>query len=456
LIEQVEKQLKVSAVPDTRIIEVTFDASDPAVTARFLNALTAQFIEENLESRLQMNRQTSDFLITQVDELRNKLQKSQGNLQAYARSNGLIYTGDKQVLSQEKPRELQTELSQAQADRVNRQSRFEIARNAAPESIPEALNDSNLRSMENNLVDLRKQEAEIAVNFKPEYSKRKMIHAEINSLESAIQNKRRVILLQLDNELKESELRESLLAASYAKQTRLVTDDSEKSIQYDMLHNEVDTNRQIYQVMLQRVKESSIASALKATNVRVVDPARTPLHPYKRILPINAAVGLLLGLMCGGAAVVIQSKTDASLQEPGDTGTLLGIPELGVIPAVSLNPGRNSLLFGLSTQEKQLRSSPLAGSTLAKYPNKISDSFRAVIASILFAFPRGRALVLVITSPGSGEGKTTASANMALTLANMGHRVLLIDGDVSLCSRRGECDPGIRSKTHDIGERTNG
>ncbi len=430
LIEQVGKQLKVSAVPDTRIVEVTFDASDPVVAARFVNTLTAQLIEDSLESRLQMNRQTSDFLIKQVDELRNKLQKSQDNLQAYARSNGLIYSSDRQVLSQEKLRELQTELSQAQADRFNRESRFEVARSAAPGSIPEALNDSNLRSMENNLVDLRKQEAEMAVNFKPDYSKRKMLQAQIESLESSIQKKRSVILLQLDNELKESELRESLLAGSYAKQTRLVTDDSEKSIQYDMLRNEVDTNRQIYQVMLQRVKESSIASALKATNVRVIDAAIPPLRRYKPILRTNAGIGLLLGLLCGMATVVIRSKTNASVQEPGDAGTFLGIPELGVIPAVNLNAGRNSLLFGAATPQKQLGSLPLGGRGSAAYPGTLSDSFRAVIASILFAFPRGRTLVLVITSPSPGEGKTSASSNMALTLANMGRRVLLIDGDI--------------------------
>jgi uncharacterized protein involved in exopolysaccharide biosynthesis len=267
-----------------------------------------------------------------VDELRGKLQKSEDALQAYARQHVLIYTADKQVVSEDKLRQLQTELSQAQSDHADKQSRFEVARTAPPDTVPEVLNDGNLRTMENNLVDLRKQQAEMAVTFKPDYAKAKMLRAEIATLEAAIGDKRSAIVSRLENELHESERREELLAAAYARQTRVVTDDSEKSIQYDMLKHEVDTNRQIYQVMLERVKESTIASALKATNVRIVDPAKAPLHPYKPQMPANAAAGLLAGLLFGVAGVIVRSKASGSVQEPGDTAMLLGVPELGVIP----------------------------------------------------------------------------------------------------------------------------
>jgi len=430
LVEKIAKDLDVAAVSQTRIVEVSFSATDPVMAAKFVNALTSEFIEQSLEARWQMNHRTSEWLVGQLDELRGELRRSEDSLQAYAREKGLIYTGDTQSVSGEKLRELQMQLSKAQADRVDRQSRFEIASSATPETVPEILNDSNLRQMETSLIELRKQQADLGITFKPDYSKSKRVRAEIESLESAIENKRTQIVSRIDNELQESQRREQLLAAAYAKQARLVTDDSEKSIQYDMLKHEVDTNRQIYQVMLQRVKESSIASALKASNVRVIDPAKAPRRPYKPNLPVNGAAGLFCGLLLGTVAIVIRSKVDASVQEPGDAGMLLGIPELGIIPTVGPALTRVSPVRTLFSRENELENPDRRVITSCTDSPNIADSFRAVLASILFAGARQRQRVLVVASASAGEGKTTMTTNLAVTLANMDRRVLLIDGDI--------------------------
>jgi polysaccharide biosynthesis transport protein len=429
-LEKVSKNLKVSAVSGTRIVEVSYQASDPALAARFANSVTAEFIEQNLQARWQMNRKTSDWLVSQLDEMRGKLQHSEDTLQAYAREKGLIYTGDKQNISEGKLRELQAELSKAQADRVDKQSKSEIARTATPDSIPEVLSDSNLRSMESNLIGLQQQEAQMGVTFTPDYGKAKQLHAQIESLQGAISAKRSMIVSRLENELDESKRREQLLAAAYFTQTKLVTDDSQKSIQYDMLQHEVDTNRQIYSVMLQRVKESNIASALSATNVRVVDPAKAPMHPYKPVLPVNAGAGLLCGLMLGIALVIVQSKADGTVQEPGDAGMLLGIPELGVIPAAEGGLTQGARIRGLFSPSKGSENLGLQTASSAYGAAMVADSFRAVLASILFAGARERQRVLVVTSASPGEGKTTMTSNLASTLANMGRKVLLIDGDI--------------------------
>lgn len=426
LVETVAKRLKVNTVSDTRIVEISYEATDPAFAAQFANMLTVEFIDQTLQARLQMNRKTSEWLVNQLDDIQGTLRHSEDALQAYARQKGLIYTGDKQNISEDKLRELQTEVAKAQADRVERQSRFEVARSNTPESIPEVLSDSNLQAMEAKLTDLRKQEAEMGVTFKPDYSGQKKLRAEIQSLESAIKAKATVIIGRMDNELQESQRREQLLGAAYARQTRLVTDDSEKAIQYDMLKHEVDTNRQIYEVMLQRVKESSITSALKAANVRVIDPAKAPLHPFTPKLPMNAAAGLLGGLMFGIAGAILLSKANETVQEPGDLGMLLGVPELGVIPAGDVQTTKLSRLRALCFGEKQPEN-PTRQIVLSPIA---ADSFRAVLASILFAGAKQRQRVLVVTSASPGEGKTTTSSNLAVTLAKMGRRVLLIDGDI--------------------------
>ena len=312
LIDKLGKQLKVSQSGQTRVIELSFEANDPIQAARFANGLTSEFIQANMEARLDLSRHTTDLLLGQVDDLRTKLRTSEDALQSYARRQGLIYTNN-ESLSEEKLKQLQTELSKAEAERVERQSRAEVAHSVTAEAVPDVLNDTNLRAMESSLTDLRRQEADLRVVFKPDYSKAKRIQAEIETLEAAIATKRGEIISRVDHELMESKKREQLLAGAYALQMRSVADDSEKSIQYDLLKHEAETNRQIYQAMLQRVKRIKHSSAMKATNVRVLDQATPPEHPYKPNLPVNIGAGLVCGLMLGVVVVVGKARNNASV-----------------------------------------------------------------------------------------------------------------------------------------------
>lgn len=427
------KNLKVSVAGQTRIIEVAFDAPRPEVAARFANALTAEFIDQNSRMRGQMNRQTSEWLAAQLDDLRGKLEASQNAVERYARKQSLIYTADKQTVSEEKLRQLQAELSKAQADRVEKQSRFEIARSATPDTLPEVLNDNSLRALDAGLTDLRRKEADMEVTFTADYSQTKKLRAESAALEAAIARKRGEIVTRIANELSEAERREQLLTAAYADQTMRVTSDSQKSIQYDNLKRDVDANRQIYEAMLQRVKESAIASAIKASNIRVVDPALPPHHPYKPNFPLGSAAGLLFGGTFGLVAIVLRSRTNVHLREPGEAGSLLGIPELGVIPraqAAIRSPRVVTLVPQIDKPSTRLIGAGASAADPSDNSLAVADSFRAVLASIILTEAKGSQKVLVITSANSGEGKTTAAVNLAVTLAKMDRKVLLIDGDI--------------------------
>jgi capsular exopolysaccharide synthesis family protein len=428
MLDKIKKNLHVSADSQTRIVEVSFEAPDPKTAATFINALTAEYIDQNLQARWLTSQKTSEWLLGQIENFRGKLRRSEDALQAYARANGLVYTGDNQSISEAKLRQLQTELSKAESDRVEKQSRYEVARETTGETIPEVLNDNNLRSMETTLTDLRRQEADLSVTFKPDYVKAKRIRAEIEALESAVAAKRRAIVAGLDNAMKESQQRERLLSAAYSQQTRQVVDDSAKAIQYDVLKHDVDTNRQIYQSMLQRVKEATIASALKATNVRVIDAAKPPSRPVKSNLPLNSAAGLLCGFMVGILGLVIRSKVDANIQEPGEASLLLGIPELGSIPsakALGIRPDTARKLLSINADRAIAR--PFLEASESPV---FADSFRGVLASILFGGTKGRRRVLVVTSASQAEGKTTTISNLAAAVANLGGKVLLIDGDI--------------------------
>ena len=443
------KNLKVSVAGQTRIIEVSFDAPRPEIAAGFANALSSEYIDQNSQARWQMNHQTSEWLTAQLNELRDKLENSEKDLEAYARKASLIYTADKQTVSEEKLRQVQAELSKAQADRVEKQSRFEMARSARPDTLPDVLNDSNLRALETSLTDLRRQEAQLGVTFTGDYSKTKKLHAEAAALEEAISRKRAEIVSRIANELTEAQRREQLLRAAYADQTLAVTRDSEKSIQYDVLKREVDTNRQIYEATLQRVKEAGVAAAIRASNIRIVDPASAPPLPYKPNRLLASGLGLMLGFLAAGGFVIMREHADRCLRQPGEASLFLGVPELGVIPrwrsgvklrvyykrkAAAAAAGANGhSTLALNDAKPQLTAARESVElvTFQKKGSLHAESFHAAVTSLLFsgrANPGSR--VIVVTSAGPSEGKSTVSSNLAIALAESNQRVLLVDADM--------------------------
>jgi capsular exopolysaccharide synthesis family protein len=447
-LKQAARGMKVRAAGQTRIIELLVDSTDPRLAAAFANTITNEFVEQNLEARWQMSQRTGDWLSRQLDDMRLKLEHSEDALQAYARQTGLMFTSDKNNVSDDKLKQLQAELSRAQADRMAIQSRYELTRSATPDTLPDVLNDSNLRDIQIKLTDLRRQEAELATTYKADYTKVRRIQAQIASLESALERERAAILSRIRNEYDEAQRREKLLAAAYGSQAQVVTQDSEKEIQYNILKREVESNRQLYEGMLQRVKESAIASAMNASNVRVVDAAKTPKNPYKPDLPLNAGLGLLTGGFLGIAFVVMRERANRTLQQPGDASFLLNVPELGAIP--SARASSSNRLYYLREKETPAEASrktntllTAAGNgkggpadrvelvTLQRRPSMVAEAFRTVLTSILFSGENGsRPRVLAITSPGPVEGKTTVATNLSIALAEIGRKVLLIDADL--------------------------
>jgi succinoglycan biosynthesis transport protein ExoP len=431
--------VRVKAAGQTRIIEVTVDSTDPNMAAAFANTLANEFIDQNMESRWQMTQRTGDWLARQLDEMKIKLEKSEDALQEYARKAGLLFTGEKQNVSEEKLRQLQSALSAAQMDRVAKQARYEMAKNSSPETLPDVLNDPTLQDYQSKITELRRQEAELSATYKPEYSRVKKVQAQLATVEAALKRERAAIINRIKNEYDEALQRERMLARDYAAQTRVVTAEAEKSIQYNILKREVETNRQLYEAMLQRVKESSILSALRASNVRVVDPAKPPTSPYKPDIPLSAGVGLLAGSLLGVAFVVVRERADRTLQEPGDAPFYLNVPELGVIPAA--DTGRHLLYYKRRKLPAEAKSLVKAESralpdrvelaTWQQKPSLVAESFRVVLTSILFSGANGnQPRVLVLTSAAPGEGKTTVASNLAIAISEIRLKVLVIDGDM--------------------------
>ena len=433
----VARSLKVRTEVNTRLVEILYDSKDPQLAADFVNALTTEFIQQNLEARWKTTQQTGEWLTRQMEDVRIKLEKSEDELQSYAHASGLLFTSEKDNVAEDKLRQLQEEISKAQADRAAKQSRYELASTAPPESLPEVLDDKTLEEYQVKLTDLHRQLAELSSSLTPAHPAVKKVQAQVTTLESALQKERTNVIQRIRNEYESTYRRENLLAANYAGQARVMSYQAAKVSHYNILKREVDTNRQLYDSMLHNVQEAGMTSALRASNIRVVDPAIPPTRPYKPSLVLNSALGLLAGAFFGFVFVVMRERADRSIQAPGEAGLSLGVPELGVIPSLDAERSRFFAYYqkGRATKGVELkdneRSRQVELATSQRNLSVLADSFRATVTSILYAGENGtRPRVIVLTSASPREGKTTVASNLALALAEIGWPVLLIDGDL--------------------------
>ena len=466
LLRRVSKNLTIQAQAKTRLIEIFYNSADPQLAADIANALTTEFIQQNLDSRWKTTQKTGEWLTRQMEDTRIKLERAEDELQRYANSTGLVFTSEEDNIAEEKLRQLQEELSKATADRVTAQSKFESASKSSPESLPEVLDDKTLGDLQVRLADLRRQLAELSSTLTPSHPSVKKVQAQVTALQAALDTKRNAIVQRIQNEYQAAQRRETLLTRNYEAQARLVSEQAAKVAHYNILKREVDTNRELYDSMLRSVQDAGVSSALRASNVRVVDSAFPPNRRYRPSYPINMALGLLAGVFFGTALIVMLEHADRTIQSPGEVSLSLGVPELGVIPAagsehsryfseyhrydpalpsdsgnghaVTAASGGWPLLqqaasdHGNGHGAKGRRPAQCVELVSARRgPSVLNESFRATLTSIMFSGENGnRPRTIVMTSANPGEGKTTLASNLALALADTGSRVLLIDGDL--------------------------
>ena len=440
LIRQAERNLTVSASGRTSLLEVLYLSPDPKLAADFANTLVSEFIEQSQEMRWKSTQRTAEWLTSHLDEMKAKLEQSEAQLQDYARTSGLTITSEKDNVAEIRIKELQEELSRAQADRVAKQAKLEEAKSKPADSLPEMLEDVTLRDYRVKLTDLQRQLVELRATLTPAHYKVQRVEAQIAELQSAFQKQRGLILRRIANEYEAARRRETLLAKAQAEQEKIVADQSSKAIHYNTLKREVDSSRQLYESMLRRVKQASLAAAMRASNVLVVDSAKPPLFPYKPNLPKNSVLGLFIGVFLGLGFVLMEESFDRRIRAPGDVQIYLNLPELGVIPRAEL-PATQKTSKGFyarhalspPSQRNQL-SSPDDCPELATWQHKASllaDCVRTALISILLPSQNGdHPHVVVLTSPCPGDGKTTVASNLSIAMAEIRQKVLLIDGDL--------------------------
>ncbi len=426
--------LNVQASSSSRIIHVDCESSNPNVAADYVNALAEEFINERMESHWQATQRTSEYLTRQLEELKAKLVASQDELQRYASSVGLQFIGEQgnQNVADQKLGQLQTELTSAAADRIAKQSRYDLAQNAPLETLPEVLSDDSMKMDRQKLADESRLLETDLRTYKPGTVRITDRQNRIASIKDEMNKTRANILAKIKNDLVAAQTRENLLMNEVNLQQVTVSDQSAKAVHYNILKNEVDTNRQVWESLLQHVKEANITAAMRSSNFRVVDPAVPPGTPIRPTLRSGVMSGMVLGLFAGIGIVFLKESLDHSVTLPRETSFYLSAPELAVVPSTAPGGHRWALLRRKNEQRLLAgRDRMVERSAYSQSDSMVAEAFRVALTSLLFAnrqSPPPRAIT--ISSPGPAEGKTTVACNLAMSYAEINWRVLLIDGDM--------------------------
>jgi capsular exopolysaccharide synthesis family protein len=412
----------------SRIVRVEYEDSSPQFAAEVANTVAHEFIEQSMDLRLRSTQHTGDWLSRQVDDMRRRLQESEATMQAYGQAAGLLFLDDKDNVADARLKQLQEELSRAQGERMSRQARYEMVTRTPGESLADVLENSPLQQYQVKLTDARQQLAQVSALLTPNHYKVRQAEAQVAELETALLSERRRFVERVSNEYKSSLRREQLLATAYTGQARLVSAQEAKASRYNILKREVETNRQLYDSMLQKVKGIHLVSAMRTSNIAVFDPAEPPASPFQPKPILNASAGLLSGLFLGAIFGLFRDRWTGKIKEPEDVVTILGVPGLGVIPPGEKKAFPKHSPLSLAAVEAGTQ---MELASLHSPESVVADSFRSTLASILFATStKARARVFSLTSPAPREGKTAAVTNLGIALARIGQRVLLIDGDM--------------------------
>ena len=440
VLKKFQDRLDVEPLKRSRLVEVSFESNDRNLAAQVVNTLASTYIQQNLESRWQASQKASEWLSQQLMGMKSKLEKSEDDLQQYARDNGLLFLetdkGTSENIVTQRLRQLQEELTKAQADRYEKQSLYLLVQQGDFSSLPGIFNNKLMQDLTEKLAELQRERSRLSSIFNPDYPQVKEIQNQIDEAQSDLSSERERAAKAITNDYRAAVERENMLQQAFKDQQHDADVIAEKSVQYNILKREADTNKQLYVGLLEKLKETGVSTSMKAANIRVIDPAYPPKKPDSPRVPLNLSLAMLLGLSLGIGAAFLQEHLDNSFKTAGEIERFLQLPALASVPAVqAATNGNGHSLYA--------RARHIAGE---KYPaaivpswNRIegngqntalAEAFHELRTSVLLSTAKHPPKTLLVTSAKGGEGKTTVAANLAVSLAQLGEKVLLIDADL--------------------------
>src|SRR6202142_1254109 len=431
--------LGVKRIANTRLIEVSFEAEDPQLAAGIVNAHLQNFIEANFKSKYDATTQASTWLSSELEELRMKVEKAEDARIAYQRENQIWQIDEKQDITTQKLEDLSKTVTEAQTALAEKEALYRMAVSGNVDALPEAQGNLVIEDLLKKKSDLDQQYAEAMELYGPNYPKVQRLAAQQRELDDDLSKARKTLVETVQEEYNTARSHVEILTEALDKQKALANDLAEKLVQYHILQHDAESYKLLYDGLQQKLKEATLTAGLHSTNIRVVDPALAPSGPSRPQKARNILLAFLVGLVGGVGLAIFREYLDNTVKSPDDIEALTGLPSLAVVPALPGLNGHHSRLSKAGREAITQAASSGPRVELLSYiqpKSQISEAFRALRTSLLLSQADHPPQVILVTSALPREGKTTAAVNLAVTLAQLGDRTLLMDSDLR--------KPGVR------------
>jgi succinoglycan biosynthesis transport protein ExoP len=428
--------LAIAPVKQTRLVRVQFTTPSPELSQVFANAHVESFMRMSLESRFSLTKEAREFLDQKKAELRERLEKSEGAINEFRRAHGVLSVEKGENIVVDRLLDLNRQLTVARAQRIEAESLHKTVENRNNRDLAEIMKQGLVQQLRNSIAGLEAEKVRLGTIFKPDHPKIQDLNQQLNAARQALNNEIVSVVDGIRSGYNAALAKERALQSEADRQQQDALRLKELGVNYTVLQEEVNANRSLYESVLKRLSETNVSKDLAVSNMQISERAAKPLFPSGPNVSLYLFASMFSGLLLGVGTAFLREFCDSTVGSPETVWRAVGLATLGVIPQLnSFHPHSGPVKRLVGRPETRQRSSGKSLLVTEGHMAFMGESYRGIRTSLLLSRAESPARVILLTSPSPGEGKTLTSVNLAIVLAQDGHSVLLVDGDL----RRGRC-----------------
>jgi polysaccharide biosynthesis transport protein len=427
--------LGVEQIKETRALKVTFTHTDPAIAYAVANGVAQDFIERSFQSKTEKFTNASNWLDRTTRDLKSKVEQAEQALANYTREHNIFSTEGKETLTTDKLSRLHDQATRAETERILKQSLYDEVKQGRVAELPAAFADQKLTGLQAKLDELQSTADKLDLQYGPDNPMVVEVKQQIKSTHSQIEAGCRSLEMKLKGEYELAMRDEQALKSALATAKGEAVQQNQDAIQYNILKQEVDTAKAMYTDFLQKTNQAKVEVAQQHNNLKLIQPARIPRSAIGPARVQTVMAGFFLSLAAGIGLAFFLEYLDSTIKTVEDVGRYVRLPALGVIPAIAakstkrLSGQKRLEQISTSMKERGLQL-PYSTSLVLDTRSSAAEAYRVLRTSMLLSAAGHPPRTILVTSAQAGEGKTTTAVNTAISLAQLGARVLIIDCDL--------------------------